>query len=90
MERYVLFVKHQTCTQNLKISPEKQQGDVNNFQREGKSDTCYHEILTEVNVFKKGLLFHIASWNFLSIFQQKLPAMAMPCSSSHAEVGMAW
>lgn len=66
----VLLGKHQTCTQNMESSPEKQHRGVNIFQTEGKRDTCYHEILTEDNMFKKDLLFHRNWWNFLSIFQQ--------------------
>lgn len=59
------------CSQkNMKISPEKQHRDVNIFQTEEKWSTCFHEMLTADNKFKKDLLFHRNFQNFLGIFQQ--------------------
>lgn len=88
IRKYVLLGKHQTYMQNMKINPEKQHRGVSIFQTEGKRDTCYHEILTEDNMFKKDLLFHRNCWNFLSIFQQN--SLPWPCLAQQGMQKQEW
>lgn len=65
-----VFTKHQTCTQNLKICLGSSKEVLISFRDKEKEIHVIMKILTDKNIFRKDLLFHITCLDFLSIFQQ--------------------